>query len=248
MTDDVALSHTDMGVTVRVPLSRDNAAADLWQAAYGALDMARLHSGAPRGAMFACEGDATLRLLALRGVSQASLDMVQKVWRDLDAGFKRGHPWGTDTPAQVILPCCTRRGDLLGLVLLEWAESPRQADLAGLPALTGVLAALLWRIFGDESEVHDSSAPLALSASSAQSVRLRALLEKHEWNVSLVARVMSVTRMTIYNRMRALGIERVHIRKSNPRRRKERALVASATLATAHADGSAAPKVDGPLS
>ncbi len=243
MTDEFALSHTGMGVTVRVPLSRDTATADLWRAAYGALDMARLHSGAPRGALFACEGEATLRLLALRGASQASLDMVHKVWGDGHAAFKRGHPWGTDTPAQVILPCCTRRGDLLGLVLLEWTDPPKQADLVGLPALTGVLAALLGRMFGDQSEAPDGDEPLALSASSAQSVRLRALLEKHEWNVSLVARVMGVTRMTVYNRMRALGIERVRVRKGNPRRGSERVLAASATPVASQADGSATPEV-----
>jgi transcriptional regulator of acetoin/glycerol metabolism len=44
--------------------------------------------------------------------------------------------------------------------------------------------------------------------------QLQVLLERNEWNVSRVARVVGVTRMTIYNRMRRAGIPRQRIPKT----------------------------------
>jgi transcriptional regulator of acetoin/glycerol metabolism len=44
--------------------------------------------------------------------------------------------------------------------------------------------------------------------------QLLVLLEKNEWNIARVARLMSVTRTTIYNRIAKLGIERRHVPKA----------------------------------
>jgi len=45
------------------------------------------------------------------------------------------------------------------------------------------------------------------------------LLEKHEWNIAQVARLMGVTRATIYNRIAKLGIARRHVPKvASPKR------------------------------
>jgi Bacterial regulatory protein, Fis family len=59
-----------------------------------------------------------------------------------------------------------------------------------------------------------------------QRATLRALLEDHEWNVSRVARVLGVTRMTIYNRLRRLGMERVRVFKTGLARRCADSMIA----------------------
>jgi DNA-binding NtrC family response regulator len=43
---------------------------------------------------------------------------------------------------------------------------------------------------------------------------LRELLEANEWNVARVARILGVTRVTVYERMRARGIERLKVVRS----------------------------------
>lgn len=50
---------------------------------------------------------------------------------------------------------------------------------------------------------------------------LRVLLERHEWNVSCVARQLGLTRMTVYNRMRRCSIQRLR-RIKTPRRKRLR--------------------------
>jgi hypothetical protein len=89
-----------------------------------------------------------------------------------------------------------------------------------------VIVTLLRRLNG---EADDDEALVVTPSVSANSVALRTLLETHEWNVARVARELGVTRMTIYNRMKRLGIERERVRKSESRRR--RTLAAVATLA-----------------
>ncbi len=44
------------------------------------------------------------------------------------------------------------------------------------------------------------------------------LLDRHEWNIAHVARLLNVTRMTLYNRLRRAGIDRKRVWKT-PRRR-----------------------------
>lgn len=43
--------------------------------------------------------------------------------------------------------------------------------------------------------------------------QLETLLHEHEWNVARVARILGVTRVTVYARMERLGIERLRIPK-----------------------------------
>ena len=52
-----------------------------------------------------------------------------------------------------------------------------------------------------------------LSSSDAQKAQLLAALERHEWNVALVARKLRVTRRTIYLRLAKYGIERKRVPK-----------------------------------
>jgi ActR/RegA family two-component response regulator len=44
-------------------------------------------------------------------------------------------------------------------------------------------------------------------------LQLLSLLERNEWNIAEVARLLSVTRRTVYMRLRSFGIERKHVPK-----------------------------------
>ena len=44
-------------------------------------------------------------------------------------------------------------------------------------------------------------------------LQLLSLLERHEWNIAEVARLLRVTRRTVYMRLRSFGIERRHVPK-----------------------------------
>jgi transcriptional regulator of acetoin/glycerol metabolism len=46
--------------------------------------------------------------------------------------------------------------------------------------------------------------------------RLLLLLERNEWNIARVARLMSVTRRTVYLRLARYGVAREHVRKGRP--------------------------------
>jgi DNA-binding NtrC family response regulator len=56
-----------------------------------------------------------------------------------------------------------------------------------------------------------------LQATPTEAVRRRqltTLLNHNEWNLSRVARLLGVTRVTVYNRMRKFGIERIKVPKT----------------------------------
>jgi ActR/RegA family two-component response regulator len=44
-------------------------------------------------------------------------------------------------------------------------------------------------------------------------LQMLSLLERHEWNIAEVARLLGVTRRTVYMRLRSFGIERRHVPK-----------------------------------
>lgn len=52
-------------------------------------------------------------------------------------------------------------------------------------------------------------------ASPAEEARLQllSLLERNDWNIAEVARLLGVTRRTVYMRLRSFGIERKHVPK-----------------------------------
>jgi transcriptional regulator of acetoin/glycerol metabolism len=55
--------------------------------------------------------------------------------------------------------------------------------------------------------------------------RLVSLLHRNEWNIARVARVMGVTRRTIYLRLKRYGIDRQVVPRSNTSRQPRTAVV-----------------------
>ena len=52
-----------------------------------------------------------------------------------------------------------------------------------------------------------------LSPTEEARLQLLSLLERHEWNIAEVARLLSVTRRTVYMRLRSFGIDRKRVPK-----------------------------------
>jgi hypothetical protein len=229
----------DVALDPLSPACERSDAESRWRVAYGALDLARLVSGAPRAALLACAGDG-LSLLATRGVGQEHLDAAHAVWAQTDSDLAQGRLHAHRHPPFVALPC-VNGFVIVGVLLLAW-ESERVQAASALTSLGRVLGASLRRLgvtggvlaapeAGPGAAVKRSApaprtpawgqralvtlpSPPGVQAVDIHGLVLYVLLEQHEWNVARVARVLGVTRMTVYNRMRAAGIARVRVRKS----------------------------------
>lgn len=90
------------------------------------------------------------------------------------------------------------------------------ADSATLGVIFARAGARLGQLRGMEGQ--ESSATVEVDAFLESTPReeierrqLVTILERNEWNLARVARVLRVTRATVYNRMKRLGIERVKV-------------------------------------
>lgn len=223
-----ALLHIESGP---FPLVADpEQAFSVWRTGYAILEVARVHAGAPEGALYVCHG-ADLRLLAVRGVDQSALDLVANAWHERCNDFMQGQSWAVSEPPSVVLACADDRG-LAGLALLCWPARTPPSSLSALRPLSQVLATLLRRLRGDADDASDFETPAPVEQTWPQDgvhamrtsrrapgdvLHLRVLLDENEWNIARVARILGVTRMTIYNRLRRQGVKRKRVPKSLPR-------------------------------
>ena len=203
-----------------------------WRSAYTTLELAQLHASASGAALYARD-DETIRLLALHGIDQHGLDLVSAMWRTAEQALAQGQPYGRATPPMLLLPCTDHDG-LAGLLLLQWDGGTNLTGMPGLRALSQVLATALRRlndrpVTGDDALVAQRKLeePVIVDVPAevlddprSNALALQTLLEREEWNVTRVSRVLGVTRMTVYNRMRKLGVARQRVRKTPPRRRR----------------------------
>ena len=190
-----------------------------WQAAQAMLDLLRFAFGSDAAALFACDagGAAGPHLVTSEGLSQVGLDAVRAAWRSSRKALGEGEPAGTNDPPCLVLPCADRDG-LVGLAYVEGPAVFSPSRLSSLVPLGPFLARLLRRLAeaGEPAEVVVVEPARPPRVDVAQ---LQVLLERNEWNVSRVARMLGVTRMTVYNRMRRAGMPRQRVFKT-PRRRR----------------------------
>ncbi len=183
-----------------------------------------------RAAMFVREQDR-VRLFCSQGTDQPLLDFVAYAWSRrrevLESGEVVTFTEETAGPpearaalmggakAAYVVPLRTRER-LEGLLYVDFSKRLKKAQLQAIvqlarlatPALTGALR-------------HSPSVANYLEESTIDEVmrdQLLLLFDRHEWNISQVARALGVTRRTIYMRIGRLGIERQHIRKTPAKR------------------------------
>lgn len=144
---------------------------------------------------------------------------VVRAWGAWDAHRQRIESGETiQTPDQVLAPL-KDDGALVGLLHLD---APQGFDSSLLYTFGLVLA---------KAVQSDLTADRALAVAEIVDVpeqsrdRLVSLLHRNEWNIARVARVMGVTRRTIYLRLKRYGIDRQVVPRSNTSRQPRTAAV-----------------------
>jgi transcriptional regulator with GAF, ATPase, and Fis domain len=176
-------------------------------------------------AVFRLDADR-LTLFASRGVDQVALDAAHADWQAHAATLASGEmfyaptaPAGGGPEARAAVPI--RSDDaVVGILYVDGAEPHflDAGDCQRLVKFTRVLARALaapvppagdrprgWERYLEQTSVDDM-----------ERERLLLLLERNEWNIARVARLMQVTRRTIYLRLARYGVPRERVRKGRP--------------------------------
>lgn len=116
------------------------------------------------------------------------------------------------TPDQLLAPI-RDEGLLVGLLFLD---APKAFD----PTLLATFGLVLAKAVQSDARTTTGDAATELLGTPEQGrERMVDLLRRNEWNIARVARVMGVTRRTIYLRLQRYGIPRERVPRSNTARR-----------------------------
>ena len=151
-------------------------------------------TGSRVAALFTCDADNEAPLLQVsHRVDQEALDQVKSAWfygRDTLAMGNR-----LDCPGGGLVEPVLAGRNLRALIYLD-APGTTSAD-----EVTLVKALVAKRLAENETE----SAPVVTVDAREQ---LLLLLERNEWNIARVARLLGVSRLTVYRRLAKLGLAR----------------------------------------
>jgi hypothetical protein len=158
-----------------------------------------------------------LRLFASLDIDRPGFEDVARAWAGSRAALARGEVVVEERPdgTSAVAPVLSGRG-LAGLLYVRTAE-PRfvaDRDRKALAQFASIAAIALSA--PDEPPLRDAAVERYLERTVADDVarhQLLVLLERCEWNIAHVARLVGVTRATVYNRIARLGIERRHVPK-----------------------------------
>ena len=186
------------------------------------------------GGVFAA-ADQRLTLFASRGIDQHVLDAVETLWGRAKDQLRRGQPiyvpdTGTDTdlasataggPASLAMFPVFDGDELVALLYVDSAEPHfcQASDVERLAKFSRMLAravrpepeppareAVGWEAYLERTPVQD-----------IERQKLLLLLNKNEWNIARVARLMGVTRRTVYLRLQRYNIPRERVAKTRLR-------------------------------
>jgi Bacterial regulatory protein, Fis family len=178
------------------------------------LDLLMAHTGADRSGVFLCRG-SVVDLFVGHGIDQASLDWVRRGWETQREKVRDSRAIFEGPRCLWPLGDCAGPGQVATLYLAGPGEMMVATVRIALEALGDLLQSAL--VAADGSRQFSPAIDLYLMATPTDSIvrrQLETLLHEHEWNVARVARILGVTRVTIYARMERLGIERLRVPKS----------------------------------
>jgi transcriptional regulator with GAF, ATPase, and Fis domain len=190
------------------------------------------------GAVFTSDPDK-LTLFASRGIDQHVLDAIQTVWNRFRQGLERGEtfyvserssdprlprPEDRQGPASfAVVPVF--EGDRLVALLYVDSHDPHfctDHDLERMAKFSRIVAKAVtdtaevpgpshervdgWEAYLERTPVED-----------LEREKLLLLLNRNEWNIARVSRLMGVTRRTIYLRLQRYNIPRERVRKTRLR-------------------------------
>lgn len=174
------------------------------------------------GAIFAIDGGKP-KLFVGHSIDQDALDIVQSVWSSNRKTLQGGELVRDDKKDKqrsfAVLPVLVKES-FCGLLFLDGVGSRdlptwRLNDFAPFLRIVGrALQAAAMGIEGPSS----TEDTLAWRASLQEDDREQLMrhLEQNEWNIARVARIMGVTRVTIYHRLARFGIRRRKVPKTRP--------------------------------
>jgi transcriptional regulator with GAF, ATPase, and Fis domain len=184
------------------------------------------------GAVFTCEKQPTL--FASRGIDQAVLDLIPAVWSLQQDALRRGDTYycpdrsgdrrlpsaGPDRPgpASFALVPVLDEETLVALLYVD-SHEPHFCDAHDLERLSKFSRIIAKAVnetdapprgSGDAWETYLERTPVE----DMEREKLLLLLNRNEWNIARVARMMGVTRRTVYLRLQRYNIPRERVPKS----------------------------------
>ena len=183
------------------------------------------------GAVFVIE-EGNLTLFASKAVEQSGLDVSRAVWEGRRASLSRGEVFyvpdrslepqlpaeGRSAPNAFALAPVRHGQELVGLLYVD-SDDPHflePHDRARLARLASVLVKAM-RGSGPGAESADAGWARYLERTPVEDMereKLLLLLNRNEWNIARVARLMGVTRRTIYLRLARFNIPREKVSKT----------------------------------
>ena len=187
------------------------------------------------GAVFTLDGDRLL-LFASRGLDQHALDAAQMVWTTAQQSLRAGVSFYAPEPSALPgLRALARQGpaaltmvpvqqgdEMVALLYVDAGEphfltTPDRERLVKFARIIGKAVtqtaapkasrAEAWETYLERTPVEDM-----------EREKLLLLLNRNEWNIARVARLMGVTRRTIYLRLQRHNIPRERVPKTRPRK------------------------------
>ena len=184
------------------------------------------------GAVFTCDPQPVL--FASRGIDQSVLDTVPFVWKSQEAAFKRGEtfyvadrsterrlPHGNDRmgAASFAIAPVFQDETLLALLYVD-SHEPHFCDTHDLERLNK-FSRIIAKSVTETAPPHRGAGPDAWETylertpvEDMEREKLLLLLNRNEWNIARVARMMGVTRRTVYLRLQRYNIPRERVPKS----------------------------------
>ena len=181
-----------------------------------ALHLAGLELRARSSALFV-EEHGRLWLVVSERLDQAGLDVVAAAWTHPPTELIQGSAFlqGGSRPF-LLLPCMVC-GAVRGVAYIELPAGDVRQWPSHIQSLVDVVGRAVARLENELAQRPDELEAPRLG--DPEAVNLALLLERNEWNVARVARLLGVTRMTVYNRMKKHGLPRQRV----PKNRKLRA-------------------------
>jgi hypothetical protein len=178
--------------------------------------------------------DQRLTLFASRGIDQHVLDAMETLWVRGRDQLRRGQPiYVADTstdkalspatggPASLAVFPVFDGGALVALLYIDSAEAHfcQSSDVERLAKFSRILAGAV-RPEGEAPGRDASEWEAYLERTPVQDIerqKLLLLLDRNDWNIARVARLMGVTRRTVYLRLQRYNIPRQRVYKTRLR-------------------------------
>jgi Bacterial regulatory protein, Fis family len=178
-----------------------------------ALGQVLIHLRATAAALFRLGQRRRLALFASSGVDQADLDRAQDAWHDASESILAGNPYTEEQFALLPLQ------DPPSGILYVGARRPLWLQPRAMEALRKIEPLLLAALEGEDPPAAVSPIETYLEMTPPEQVereQLAVLLRRNDWNISRVARILGVSRVTVYARLAKLRMPRVRPLRGEP--------------------------------